>query len=76
MESVVEVFMEKAGAPICAKVSQEKALSLDFPRIERPSQEGEIPEHSIRQAERRSKPKEEREQGNRKSSRGYCTDRF
>jgi hypothetical protein len=64
MESVLEVFMEKAGAPICAKVSQEKALSLDFPRIERPSQEGETLDYSIRQAERPSKPKEEHEQGN------------
>jgi hypothetical protein len=61
MESVVEVFIEKAGAPICAKMGQENASRLDFPRIERPSQECET-HNRIRQADRRSKPKEKREQ--------------
>jgi len=55
--------MEKAGAPICAKMGQEIALSFDFARIECPSQECEIAHNSIRQAERLSKAKEEREQG-------------
>jgi hypothetical protein len=64
MESVVEVFMEKAGAPFCAKMGQEKASSFDFARIECPSQESEITHNSIRQAEHPSKAKEEREQGN------------
>jgi hypothetical protein len=63
MESVVEVFMEKAGAPICAKMGQEIASSFDFARIECPSQEGDTPDNSIRQAERLSKAKEERERG-------------
>jgi len=40
---VVEVFMEKAGAPICAKMSQEKALSLDFPRTRCPSKASSYP---------------------------------
>jgi hypothetical protein len=44
MESVVEVFIEKAGAPICAKMGQENASRLDFPRIERLSQEWETPQ--------------------------------
>jgi hypothetical protein len=44
MESVVEVFIEKAGAPICAKMGQENASKLHFPRIERPSQEWETPQ--------------------------------
>jgi hypothetical protein len=63
MESVVEVFMEKEGAPICATIGQEKASSFDFARIERRSQEFDIPGNSIRQADLLSKPKEEHEQG-------------
>jgi hypothetical protein len=43
MESVVEVFIEKVGTTICAKMGQENASKLDFPRIERPSQECETP---------------------------------
>lgn len=63
MESVVEVFMEKEGAPVCAKMGQEKASSFDFARIECTSQEFDIADNSIRQADRHSKPKEQREQG-------------
>jgi hypothetical protein len=55
--------MEKEGAPICAKMSQDKASSFDFARIACPNQECEIAHNSIRQAERPSKPKEERKQG-------------
>jgi hypothetical protein len=61
MESVVEVFMEKEGAPVCAKMGQEKASSFDFARIECASQEFDIADNSIRQADRHSKPKEQRE---------------
>jgi len=50
--------MEKAGAPICAKMSQEKASSFYFARIEYPGQEWGIADNSIRQPGRHSKPKE------------------
>jgi hypothetical protein len=58
--------MEKAGAPICAKMSQEKASSFYFARIEHRGQEWGIADNSIRQPGRHSKPKEECEQSNRK----------
>jgi hypothetical protein len=63
MESVVEVFMEKEGAPVCATIGQEKASSFDFARIERRSQEFDIRDNRIRQADLVSKPREEHEQG-------------
>jgi hypothetical protein len=55
--------MEKEGAPVCAKMGQEKASSFDFARIECTSQEFDIADNSIRQADRHSKPREEHEQG-------------